>query len=134
MLFAIADQRNLPTDPESLAEILSEQGIPAQFTQNGNVCADVQTSSELISMSIALDAVVEACVDVEGRDVSSWIRIRDRPEESDLPEPKPCPFCGEPARIMLAPEDWIQCTGCGAMSEFSASPENAVRKWNKRMP
>ena len=48
---------------------------------------------------------------------------------SDL---KPCPFCGEPARIMLAPDVWVQCTGCGAMSAFSATPESAIGKWNRR--
>ena len=45
----------------------------------------------------------------------------------------PCPFCGGTPKVMIAPDIWIQCTECGAMSEFSATEENAVRKWNRRV-
>ena len=134
MYFFITDKRARPMDPNELRRILQYEAIHTVPTHDGNVLADVFRTSELVSMSRALDAVVETGVDVDGRNVGTWIHIRDRPEESDYPEPMECPFCGEPARIMCGPEDWVQCTGCGAMSEFSASPENAVRKWNRRAP
>lgn len=46
---------------------------------------------------------------------------------------KSCPFCGGRAKLMIAPEVWIQCTVCGSQSKLCAMPETAVERWNARV-
>ena len=46
---------------------------------------------------------------------------------------KPCPFCGGRAKLMYAPDVWIQCTACGSQSKLCAAPETAVERWNVRV-
>lgn len=133
MICCVRDERSAPVDPCVLRDTLLREGVDIQMNDRGALFAEITQSFEMIFIARALDAVIEIGVEVDGSDVGSWMRIMDRPEESDYPEPMSCPFCGEPARIMCGPEDWVQCTGCGAMSEFSASPENAVKKWNRRV-
>ena len=49
------------------------------------------------------------------------------------PELKPCPFCGGKAKLMDAPDVWVECTSCGAQSRMCAMPETALERWNVRV-
>ena len=50
-----------------------------------------------------------------------------------MTELKPCPFCGGKAKLMDAPDVWVECTSCGAQSRMCAMPETALERWNVRV-
>lgn len=50
-----------------------------------------------------------------------------------MTELKPCPFCGGEARTMHAPDNWVECTECHAMSAMHTMMERAIEEWNRRV-
>ena len=55
-------------------------------------------------------------------------------------ELKPCPFCGGEADCNNAgfmkagmPMWAVECLGCGAVTDFFETEEDAARAWNRRM-
>lgn len=52
---------------------------------------------------------------------------------TEYAELKPCPFCGGKAKLMYAPDVWVECTSCGAQSRMCAMPETALERWNVRV-
>lgn len=57
-----------------------------------------------------------------------------------LDEVKPCPFCGNNEVIKLVIDDnpcdrkhRILCDKCGARSGECEEPEEAIRRWNRRI-
>ena len=58
------------------------------------------------------------------------------PTEWELPSLKPCPFCGEPARLHYAVDGrWrVHCTRCPAyMTRLFLTAEEAAEAWNARV-
>lgn len=78
MYLCIADQRANPQEPEELRRVLDDAGYFAGVTTNGNVWVNIHRADDLITISRWLDAVIEAWVDVDGCDVGTQIRLKDR--------------------------------------------------------
>ena len=78
MYFCIADQRRNPPSADELRRTLDDMGFRTYSTSNGNVCLDLLSHTELFALSRELDAVVEAEISVDGCDVGTQIRIKDR--------------------------------------------------------
>ena len=45
----------------------------------------------------------------------------------------PCPFCGGEAKFATSSRHWIECTKCGAQTEYTGY-EEAIAIWNTRKP
>jgi Lar family restriction alleviation protein len=55
-------------------------------------------------------------------------------EEREMPELKPCPFCGGDAEICGSDDYfWVTCTSCCADVLGSPDKEEAVERWNRRV-
>jgi len=54
-------------------------------------------------------------------------------QQNTMPELKPCPFCGSPARLVIgAPEYFVCCTSnCNPGRNLK---ETAINDWNTRTP
>lgn len=78
MFFCIADRRANPQEPDEIRRVLDDAGFRTYITSNGNVCLDILTHTELFALSRELGAVVEAEISVDGCDVGTQIRIKDR--------------------------------------------------------
>lgn len=55
---------------------------------------------------------------------------------NDLNALKPCPFCGNEAKIMRGcGEDWVQCTNpkCECASSMHTMTSQAIQIWNRRV-
>lgn len=47
--------------------------------------------------------------------------------------PKPCPFCGSPARIKRNKTVMVSCSGCSASTfQLLQDPDSAIAAWNRR--
>lgn len=78
MYFCIADRRAHPQTADELGRILDDMGFRTYYTSNGNVCLDLYSHTELFALTRELDAVVEAEISVDGCDVGTQIRLKDR--------------------------------------------------------
>lgn len=83
MFFCIADRRANPQEPDEIRRVLDDAGFRTYITSNGNVCLDILTHTELFALSRELDAVVEAEISVDGCDVGTQIRLKDREGRDD---------------------------------------------------
>jgi len=74
---------------------------------------------------------------VFGQEVGSSAQEQPAPSAGDHGEAGellPCPFCGGEAekKIGVAPEDWVNCTQCGASTRFGYG-RAVVKLWNRRI-
>lgn len=78
MYFCIADQRANPPSADELRRTLGGMGFATYLSSKGNVIVDILNHVELLALSRELGAVVEAEVSVDGCDVGTQIRLKDR--------------------------------------------------------